>query len=80
MLAEMNIHSKKEFINSLRHKANHIFVLIITIGASLTKLFIDGKITKWFWVGFSIMIVAFIIYAVLLIVEIIEVKKIKDIK
>ena len=43
------IDEKKEFINMVRNRSNHIFVIIVTIGVAVTKLLVDEKINIWFY-------------------------------
>lgn len=77
----MNIDNKKEFISFLRTRTNHILVLVITIGAGVTKLFIDNTLTQWFWIGLFVIVVMLIAYIIISIIEIKEINKLKkDIK
>ena len=67
------IESKKEIINSLRTRVNHIFVLIVTIGAGVTKLFIDKNIFVWFLIGLFVTMILIIVYAILTTSELKEI-------
>ena len=76
----MNIDNKKEFLNFLRTSRNHVLVLIVTIGAGVTKLFIDKNFNEWFWVGFLGMIVSIVSYTILTTIEIKEIKKLEGLE
>jgi len=76
----MNVDYRKEFINFLRTKSNHLLVLIVTIGAGVTKLFIDTNFNEWFWIGIVGMIISIISYILLAIIELKEIKKLEEIE
>lgn len=53
---------EKEWIAFLRSKSNHLLVLIITIGAGVTKFLIDENFNKWFLIGLCAIIILLIAY------------------
>ena len=73
-----NIDNTKEFIGFLRNKSNHLLAFIITMGAGISKLFIDGELSVWFWVGCVAVSFALFVYAFLAIIELQNINKLKE--
>jgi len=73
-----NIDNTKEFIGFLRNKSNHLLAFIITMGAGISKLFIDGELSVWFWAGAILTGMAIALYLFLAIIELQNIKKLKE--
>ena len=74
------IDEKKEFIGMIRNKSNHILVIFVTTTAGVTKFLIDKEFGIWFIIGLFVVIVSFITYILLSLIEYKNIKEIAETK
>ncbi|RLA74014.1 MAG: hypothetical protein DRG11_06270 [Epsilonproteobacteria bacterium] len=69
---------KKELINSLRTYLNHLLVFIVTIGASVTNMFLKDEVGVVFILGCFILLFLLILYLKIATMKHIKINELKE--
>lgn len=60
---------RKEMVQFVRNRANHLLVLIVAVGTPVTTMFIKKIFTLIFFIGLFLLVIVIVIYAILTLIE-----------